>query len=76
MPTTETSSLLWGSSRPLTRASEIVELRLEECRLDWHLGNAVKYLLRAGKKPENPLVQDLEKALWYIRRRIQKEGEK
>lgn len=35
---------------------------------DYHLGNAFKYLARAGKKDDE--VQDLEKAVWYINRRI------
>lgn len=29
------------------------------------LGNAIKYILRAGKKTEDP-IEDLEKAKWYI----------
>ena len=36
---------------------------------DYHLGNAFKYLARAGKKDDE--VQDLEKAVWYIDRRIE-----
>lgn len=34
---------------------------------NYHLGNAFKYLARAGKKSEDP-VEDLEKAIWYIER--------
>lgn len=33
--------------------------------LDFALGNAVKYISRAGKKTDNAL-EDLEKAKWYI----------
>lgn len=33
------------------------------------LGNAVKYMARAGKKTKSP-VEDLKKALWYIERAI------
>lgn len=33
--------------------------------LDFSLGNAVKYISRAGKKTDSPL-EDLEKAKWYI----------
>ncbi|NCX94492.1 MAG: DUF3310 domain-containing protein [Gammaproteobacteria bacterium] len=33
--------------------------------LDFSLGNAVKYISRAGKKTSDP-VEDLEKAKWYI----------
>ena len=38
------------------------------------LGNAIKYIMRAGKKEDNP-VQDLKKAQWYLERLIkQQEG--
>lgn len=40
---------------------------IEAYDLDFHLGNAVKYILRAGVKTEDP-VDDLEKAVWYIQR--------
>jgi len=33
------------------------------------LGNCLKYLLRAGKKTENPL-EDYKKAKWYLERLI------
>lgn len=36
----------------------------------FHLGNAVKYLHRAGKKQGASGVQDLRKAMWYIQRLI------
>lgn len=44
--------------------------------LDFNIGNAVKYLLRAGHKTEKGLtnkdktIQDLEKAIWYITDKI------
>ncbi len=37
---------------------------------DFYLGNAVKYLSRAGKKDN--VVQDLKKAVWYIEKKIEK----
>ena len=39
--------------------------------LDFALGNAVKYISRAGKKTDSPL-EDLEKAKWYICHAIEK----
>lgn len=45
---------------------EVIDI-IEEYGLDFHLGNAVKYILRAGRKTEDP-VEDLEKAVWYIQR--------
>jgi len=33
---------------------------------NFNVGNAIKYLWRAGLKDENAHVQDLRKAVWYI----------
>jgi hypothetical protein len=41
---------------------------IEGFGLGFHLGNVVKYVLRAGRK--DPTAQDLRKADWYLRRRI------
>ena len=41
---------------------------LEAGDLDFHLGNTVKYISRAGKKDKE--LQDLKKALWYLERKI------
>lgn len=38
-------------------------------RLTFNVGNAVKYLVRAGRKSESP-VEDLEKAIWYAEREL------
>lgn len=40
--------------------------------LDFCLGNAVKYLWRAGLKGD--LVEDLQKARWYLNRALMREG--
>lgn len=51
---------------------------IEAYHLDFSLGNAVKYILRAGRKSRSKL-EDLQKASWYINReieKIQKENEK
>jgi len=42
---------------------------IEAKDLNFRLGNAVKYISRAGKKDSDP-VQDLEKAAWYLKREI------
>lgn len=39
--------------------------------MNFCLGNAVKYIWRAGLKSNNP-VQDLEKAVFYLNREIQR----
>lgn len=49
---------------------------IEDKNLGFCLGNAVKYISRAGRKKSAAMadkekaVQDLEKAIWYINRRI------
>lgn len=44
---------------------------IEAWKLGFHLGNTVKYISRAGKKDTSKELQDLEKALWYLQRRIE-----
>lgn len=46
---------------------------VEQFDLNFHKGNALKYILRAGKK-ENE-VQDLKKAVWYLKREIKRREE-
>lgn len=53
---------------------EVIEF-IEDKALGFHLGNAIKYIARAGKKDPAKLTEDLEKAIWYVKRfiEIQKE---
>jgi hypothetical protein len=48
---------------------EVIDLteQLNFCR-----GNAVKYIARAGLKDPAKEIEDLEKAVWYIQREIQR----
>ena len=39
--------------------------------LGFCLGNTVKYISRAGKKSPETMLEDLEKARWYLDREIQ-----
>jgi hypothetical protein len=43
---------------------------IEAWNLDFHLGNTVKYISRAGKKNPEKELEDLKKAAWYLQRRI------
>lgn len=45
---------------------------IEAKGLGYHLGNAVKYISRAGKKGTNQGLEDLKKAQWYLSRAIEK----
>jgi hypothetical protein len=47
---------------------------IEAKGLGFNLGNAVKYISRAGKKGNR--LQDLQKAQWYLAREIKNEVEK
>jgi hypothetical protein len=42
---------------------------IEHYGLGFHLGNCIKYLLRAGKKGD--ALGDLNKAKWYLERQIE-----
>lgn len=45
---------------------------IEAWDLGFCLGNVVKYISRAGKKDAGKLIQDLEKAKWYLDHEIDK----
>ena len=55
---------------------EVIEY-IEDKNLGFCLGNAVKYISRAGRKgsaamdQKEKTIQDLEKAIWYLNRRIE-----
>ena len=48
---------------------------IEDKAFPYHLGNAVKYISRAGKKDPAKEIEDLQKAIWYIERYIKLKGE-
>ena len=43
---------------------------IDDKKLDFCLGNAVKYISRAGKKDPDKKIEDLMKAAWYINHEI------
>lgn len=45
---------------------------IEAWGLDFCLGNAVKYISRAGKKDSAKLIEDLKKSAWYLNREIER----
>jgi len=55
---------------------EVIDF-IEDQQLNFHLGNVVKYVCRAGKKNsdgtgiELSTVSDLRKAMWYLARYIE-----
>lgn len=45
---------------------------IEAWNLGFSLGNALKYISRAGIKNPQKKIEDLEKAKWYIEREIER----
>lgn len=43
---------------------------IEDKKLNFHRGNAVKYICRAGKKSKETEIEDLQKAVFYLNREI------
>ena len=54
---------------------EVIDF-IEDRQLGFHLGNAIKYIARSGRKSPDTEVEDLEKAIWYIERYIALKGGK
>ena len=48
---------------------EVLDI-IEDFDLNFNLGNVLKYILRAGKKELSPKEEDLEKALFYLKREL------
>lgn len=57
--------------RHYTRFKGLEVIDLTE-QMNFNLGNAVKYICRAGVKDPERTVEDLEKARWYITREIER----
>lgn len=74
-PTTETDDEYEEVNKPAHydvtidgRHFQAVDL-IEAMDLDWHTGNALKYIVRAGLKPGVDATTDLRKAAWHLSRR-------
>lgn len=48
---------------------EVIDF-IEDKELNYHRGNAIKYIVRAGKKDPSKEIEDLQKAVWYLNREI------
>ena len=44
---------------------------IEAWQLGFCLGNTIKYVSCAGKKPGSDALEDLKKAAWYLQREIE-----
>jgi hypothetical protein len=43
---------------------------------NYNLGTAITYLLRAGKKPNNPITQDIRKAIAHLEKELEHQTRK
>ena len=43
---------------------------IEDKKLNYHRGNAIKYICRSGKKSKETEIEDLQKAVFYLNREI------
>ena len=50
---------------------EVIDF-IDDKQLSYCLGNAVKYISRAGKKDPAKNIEDLQKAVWYLNHEIEK----
>lgn len=48
---------------------EVIDV-IEDWNLNFHLGNAVKYISRCEHKDRK--VEDIQKAIWYLKREIER----
>ena len=50
---------------------EVIDF-IEDKGLNFHRGNAVKYISRAGKKNPEKEIEDIQKAIWYLEREVKR----
>jgi hypothetical protein len=60
---------VWNPSYYNSGKIEVIDF-IEDQKLGFHLGNAIKYICRAGKKDSLKLEEDLRKAIWYVERHL------
>ena len=55
---------------------EAMDVVLDFSEDNYNIGTALTYLMRAGKKPGNPITQDLEKAIVHLSRELEHQKSK
>lgn len=58
----------------LPHGLQVVDIAEAVAAQDLHLGTAVIYLLRAGKKDNSSYTEDVAKAIWWLKRGIKFHG--
>lgn len=70
-PADKTQEAVDHPSHYNTGKIEVIDY-IDDQQLNFSLGNAVKYISRAGKKDKHKQIEDLEKAVWYINHEIER----
>ncbi len=55
-----------------SESMEVIDV-IESYDLNFSLGSALKYILRAGKKPGESSAEDLKKAIWFLQREVERQ---
>jgi len=58
------------------RKIEALDVVLDFQEDNYNLGTALTYLMRAGKKPNNPITQDIKKAIAHLERELEHQTQK
>lgn len=56
----------YGGASNIYEAIKIIQ----HFKMDFCIGNALKYIIRAGKKNPDKEIEDLQKAKWYLETKI------
>lgn len=50
---------------------EAIDVVFDFAHDNYNIGTALTYLMRAGKKPNNPISQDIQKAIVHLQRELE-----
>lgn len=68
---TKSNDMVNNPSHYTSGKFEVIDI-IHDQDLNFNLGNAVKYICRAGKKDPTKYEEDLEKAIWYLKDEVQR----
>ena len=68
----KTPSYYFGKYKKIEALDVVLDFQED----NYNLGTAITYLLRAGKKPNNPITQDIKKAIAHLQRELEHQTHK
>lgn len=72
MPMSKTPKYYIGKYKQIEAFDVVLDFQED----NYNLGTAITYLLRAGKKPNNPIAQDIKKAIAHLERELEHQVQK